>query len=97
MLIHVEFDGPAASHGARAYAEYRFFSALTRHARQIRSVQVVVCPADAEKHPPGLVTCRVDVALEPSGVVRARAQQPHTYGAIDDAAERIGDRMDHRA
>jgi hypothetical protein len=42
------------------------------------------------------VTCRVELVLEPAGSVRTRALGPHPYGAIDRAAERIGDLMARR-
>jgi len=39
----------------------------------------------------------VYLMLEPSGSARARAQGPHAFGAIDRAAERIGDLMARRS
>jgi len=75
---------------ARTYAEYRVFSALTRHARKFRRARVVFGARDPNGTCP-TVTCAVSVALEPCGSVRVRATGPHVYAAINRAIERLGD------
>jgi ribosome-associated translation inhibitor RaiA len=80
---------------ARAYAEYRLFATLARHIPVIRSVRVMLAHA-RRSDGADRVTCVVNLFLEPTGSVRARAQGPHAYSAIDCAAERIGDLMARR-
>ena len=88
--IHVIGDDNEISSQARTYAEYRVFSALTRHALKFRSAQVMLrstkhrgnCEAE---------TCAVSVALEPSRSVRVRVTGPHAYAAINRAVERLSD------
>ncbi len=92
MRIDVIGTNDSITPQARAYAEYRLFATLARHTRAIRGVRVVLAHAEQ----PGSatrVTCTVDVVLEPCGSARARAQGPHALGAVDRAAERIGDLM----
>jgi ribosome-associated translation inhibitor RaiA len=95
MRIEVIGTDDSATPQARAYAEYRLFATLARHLPVIRSVRVMLAHAKrngrAER-----VTCLVELVLEPAGSVRTRAQGPHPYGAIDRAAERIGDLMARR-
>jgi ribosome-associated translation inhibitor RaiA len=96
MRIEVISEQGAATPQVRAYAEYRFFATLARHARAIRTVRVLLRQrerTDASSR----VTCAVRVALEPSGSTRARAHGPHALGAIDRAAERVGHLMNRRA
>ena len=81
---------------ARAYAEYRLFATLAQHARLIRSVRVTLEQLEGKGVADG-VTCAVDVVLEPSGSIRARANGLRPHGAIDRAAARIGDLMTQRA
>ncbi|PYR89359.1 MAG: hypothetical protein DMF84_24355 [Acidobacteria bacterium] len=95
MRIEVIDTDDSTTPQARAYAEYRLFATLARHTRLIRSVRVVL--AHAERNGSAdCVTCAVNLMLE-SGSARARARGPHAHGAIDRAAERIGDLMARRA
>jgi hypothetical protein len=96
MRIEVIDNGGLITAQARAYAEYRLFATLARHARVIRSVHVILGPVERKNAAAG-VTCVVDVLLEPSGSLRARANGPQSHGAIDRAAERIGDVISRRA
>jgi ribosome-associated translation inhibitor RaiA len=96
MQIEVIGTDDSSTAKARAYAEYRLFATLARHARVIRSVRVVLSHLERNGNA-GQVTCAVNLVLEPCGSVRARAQEPHAHGAIDRAAERIGNLMDRRA
>jgi len=72
----------------RAYAEYRLFATLARHARVIRRVSVILGSADPQAA--GHLTCDVDVGLQDSGSVRVLAHGRNMHAAIDLAAERIG-------
>jgi hypothetical protein len=96
MHIEVLNTDESTTAQARAYAEYRVFSTLARHARVIRSVRVILGRGE-QNGVASRVTCAVDLVLEPAGSARARAQGPHTHSAIDRAAERIGDLMNRRA
>ena len=86
--IHVFADANAISSQARTYAEYRVFSALTRHAIKFRRARVLLRTSEG----PGTcdrVSCALSVALEPSGSVRVRVTGPHVYAAINRAVERL--------
>ena len=88
-------DDKLVSAQARTYAEYRVFSALSRHTRKVRRVRVVLRQGDD----PGTcetVACAVTVALEPTGSVRIRVTAPHVYAAINRAVERLGDALGAR-
>lgn len=95
MRIEVIDSGGLTTAQARAYAEYRLFATLARHARVIRSVRVILEQLEGKGAADG-VTCAVDVVLEPSGSIRARANGLRPHGAIDRAAERIGDLIAQR-
>jgi len=86
--IYVVADDNAISSQARTYAEYRVFSALTRHALKFRSARVLLRPSE-DRGTCNKVTCAVSVALEPSGSVRVRVTGPHVYAAINRAVERL--------
>jgi ribosome-associated translation inhibitor RaiA len=88
--IHVACDDNAISSQARTYAEYRVFSALTRHALKFRRARVLLRPSE-DRRTCDRVACAVSVALEPSGSVRVRVTGPHVYAAINRAVERLGD------
>jgi ribosome-associated translation inhibitor RaiA len=88
--IHVIGDDNAISSQARAYAEYRVFSALTRHALKFRSARVLLRPNE-DRGTCDKVFCALLVALEPSGSVRVRVTGPHVYAAINRAVERLCD------
>jgi ribosome-associated translation inhibitor RaiA len=88
--IHVVGDDNAISSQARTYAEYRVFSALTRHALKFRRARVLLRPSE-DHGTCDRVACAVSVALEPSGSVRVRMTGPHVYAAINRAVDRLGD------
>jgi ribosome-associated translation inhibitor RaiA len=96
MLIEVIATDGATTPQARAYAEYRVFAALARHTRVIRHVRVELAHAEGNGRA-GCVRCAVHLTLQPSGSARARAQGPHAFGAIDRAADRIGEVMARRS
>ena len=88
--IHVVGDDNAISSQARTYAEYRVFSALTRHALKFRRARILLRPSE-DHDTCDRVICAVSVALEPSGSARVRVTGPHVYAAINRAVERLGD------
>jgi hypothetical protein len=97
--IHVLGDDDAITSQARTYAEYRVFSALTRHALKFRSARVLLRPIE-DRGVNDRVCCAVSVGLDPAGSVRVRVTGPHVYAAINRAVERLGDvlggRIEHR-
>ena len=96
LLIDVIGTDDSTTPQARAYAEYRVFAALARHARLIRRVRVELAPATGPRGP-GCVQCAVHLALHPSGSAHARSRGPHAFAAIDRAADRIRDVMARRS
>jgi ribosome-associated translation inhibitor RaiA len=95
MRIEVIGAADSTTPQARAYTEYRLFATLARHMRVIRRVREVLAHAERNGNA-DRVRCVVNLVLEPTGSVCARAQGPHAYGAIDRATERIGDLMARR-
>lgn len=95
MRIEVSANNDSVSARTRAYAEYRLFTTLARHARVIRRVWVILGPADPQAG--GGLTCEVEVSLQASGSARVLAHGPHVHAAIDSAAERIGYVVDRLA
>ena len=94
MRIDVIDEDETASAQARAYAEYKLFATLARHAAGIRSIRVLL--SEERKGAGGRTICAVNVVLEPSGSLVVRAHGPHPHGAIDRAAERMGDLVNRR-
>ena len=88
LVVGNEFISPLA----RAYAEYRVFSALTRHTQKFRRARVLLRERD-DTNTCDKVTCAVTVALEPSGSIRVRVRAPHAYAAINRAVERLGEML----
>jgi hypothetical protein len=93
--IHVVADSEAIGSQARTYAEYRVFSALTRHELKFRRARVRLRSSELGKTYDRAV-CAVSVALEPAGSVRVRVTGPHVYAAINRAVERLGDALGAR-
>jgi ribosome-associated translation inhibitor RaiA len=91
MRIDVIAEGAPMAAAFRAYAEFRLFSTLARHTRAIRSVRVILEHTGIDRE-----TCVIEVALDPSGSARARGHARHACGAIDRAAERIGQLMNRK-
>jgi ribosome-associated translation inhibitor RaiA len=87
MLIEVIADEFTTAQ-MRAYAEYRFFAVLVRHARLIRTVQIVLRRGSGRRVADA-VTCLADVVLEQSESIHVRATRREPYGAIDRAAEHV--------
>ena len=92
MRIEVTANDVSVSPRLRAYAEYRLFTTLARHARVIQRVWVILGPSDHQAG--GAFTCEVDVSLRASGSARVLAHGPRMHAAIDRAAERIGHVID---
>ena len=97
--ILVVGDDKFVNRQARTYAEYRVFSALSRHTQKFRRVLVVLRQRD-DRGTRETLACTVTVALEPSGSVRVRVTAPHVYAAINHAVERLSEalveRIEHR-
>ena len=92
MRIEVAANDDVVSARIRAYAEYRLFSTLARHAGVIRTVWVILGSSDHQAGGP--FTCEVDVSLQASGSARVVAQGSHMHAAIDSAAKLIGHVID---
>jgi ribosome-associated translation inhibitor RaiA len=85
MRIKVSGVNNSIPHEKRAYAEYRFFTAIAPYEVRIRSVEVVIlCAAAADRS----FHCRVAVDLGSSGRVKTQARAVHPTAAIDRAADR---------
>ena len=91
MRVHVSGCAESFNSLVRAYAEYRVFAALARHAH--------VCAARVAMRHSGdtaTVVCAVTVDLDSTMKLRARGSAPHAHAAIDRAVARVVDLMrDH--
>jgi ribosome-associated translation inhibitor RaiA len=90
--IKVIAEDQSGNPQARAYAEYKVFSALVRHAPHVRAARVVL-RRDADGHACNAIACAVTVALEPFGSIHAEGSGPHAYAAVNRTVERLGDIM----
>ncbi|MCC7418545.1 MAG: hypothetical protein IT176_15525 [Acidobacteria bacterium] len=90
MVIDVVSD-ESTTLQVRAYAEFRFFTALARHAGLIRRVEIACQPG--RQPPADAASCDAHVVLESAAMVRARARHRHVCGAIDSAAAQIAHLM----
>jgi ribosome-associated translation inhibitor RaiA len=78
----------------RAYAEYRFFTAVASYETRIRAIDVVVKrDRAASRH----FLCAVSVDLAGVGHVKTQARAVHPIAAIDRAAERTAWLVGRRA
>lgn len=92
--IHVATDH-TIDHQARAYAEYRVFTAVA-HLEAIDSAQVVL--SRGRRSPTrDIVHCRIALRLDGGATVRVRAAGTHPYEAIDRATTGIGAAVDRRS
>ena len=73
---------------ARAYAEYRLFAALARHAPQVRSARVTL-GRENRNGARDTVICNVIVALTGEDSVGTNASAAHACAAINQAVARI--------
>jgi ribosome-associated translation inhibitor RaiA len=78
---------------ARAYLEFRFFSALSRFGSRVFAVRVHVRGAPATRTAAG-IHCRVDVILQPEGDVVIEARASRLYAVIDQVADSIASAVD---
>lgn len=72
---------------ARAYLEFRVFSALSRFGSRVFAVRIAVCAMPAE----GVTTeirCRLNALLRPVGEAVSEARAERLYAAIDQLAEK---------
>jgi ribosome-associated translation inhibitor RaiA len=75
-------DGPVSDE-KRAYAEYRFFTAIAQHETRVRAIDVTL---KRDRHRRYL--CTVSVDLSTAGHVKTQARAVHPIAAIDRAADR---------
>ena len=95
--IRVEVvDDESGNPQARTYAEYKVFSALVRHAPQVRGARVVL-RRNTSDHACDIVACAVTVAFEPTGSIRAEGRGPHAFAAVNRTVERLGHILGGRA
>jgi hypothetical protein len=96
MRIHVNVVTEGFAEQARAYAEFRMFSALARFERQIEAATLVLTES-AEPQP--VVTCAVAITFAGGARLRIRTRGEHPYEAINRAADRVSDlvRQEHSA
>ena len=87
MRIVVSSSGDALNQQMRAYAEYRIFSALSRH-DDVLGASVKLSAAGDE------VRCNVRVTRHARAAIDARTSGSHAAAAIDRAAERIAALVD---
>jgi ribosome-associated translation inhibitor RaiA len=90
MQFLLTADGLAISNQLRAYAEYRFFTKVARHASTISVVQITVrCDGDVY-----FCTAAVDETRAEGFTVQARAAHPNA--AIDKVADRAARLLSRR-
>jgi ribosome-associated translation inhibitor RaiA len=85
MRINVSVNAPVSDE-TRAYAEYRFFTAIAPHFARVRGIEVTV-REDARANRRFL--CTATVELGHAGEVKAQARAAHPSAAIERAADRI--------
>ena len=85
MRIRVSGINIPIAEEKRAYAEYRFFTAIAPYEPQVGAVDVLVGRELAARRQ---FFCAVTVDLGRSGYIRTQARAAHPSGAIDRAADR---------
>jgi hypothetical protein len=96
----MHFDIEAVDTGlpleARAYLEFRVFSALTRLGAAVFAVRVEVrglrTPAGADE-----IRCRIRVLLRPAGEIVLERRAARLYAAIDRVADAAAEVLDPAA
>lgn len=78
---------------ARAYLEFRFFSALSRFGSRVFAVRVQV-RGDPARRTAADIHCRIAVILQPEGDVVIEGRASRLYAAIDQVADRIASAVD---
>jgi ribosome-associated translation inhibitor RaiA len=94
--MHISLSGVSVdvADRIRAYAEYRFFSSVARHATLIRSVDIALRRIAGAR---GGVLCQVHIDLGTSGRVKTQARGAHPSAAIDRAADRAASLLGWRS
>lgn len=87
MHITVSGMNMPVTDDTRGYAEYRLFSAAVPHAALVKSIDVVLARAAADRQ---AVSCMVRIDLIPSGQIIAQARAAQATAAVDRAADRAG-------
>lgn len=94
MDIAIHAQGFEVGTQARAYVEYRMFSAVGRLGRKCVRLRVRLAAADA--HEGIRYRCAVALDLMPAARVRARATADRLYAAIDQSAQRLSQGVERR-
>jgi ribosome-associated translation inhibitor RaiA len=79
----------------RAYVEYRMFSAISRFGLDHARLRILL-DADHEAHAAAPYQCSVVLQWAPAGRIRVRTRAERLYRAVDAAAERLADGVEHR-
>lgn len=95
MNLEVYAAESAAGTQARAYAEYRMFSAVSRFGTRCSRLNVYLEEAGGERDG-AQYGCAAVLDLLPAGQVRVRASAGHLYAAIDRAAESLSRGVEKR-
>ena len=85
MRIRISGNDAPIADEKRAYAEYRFFTAIAPYEPQVGAVDVVVGRALTTRRQ---FLCTVLVDLGQSGHIKTQARAMHQSAAIDRAADR---------
>jgi hypothetical protein len=85
MHFDIDATGTALPIDARAYLEYRLFSALSRVGADVFAVRVRLRDRTSAGGRP-VIHCRVQVLLRPGGEAVGEASAHWLYGAIDRGA-----------
>ena len=95
MNLEVHATGSCGGLQARAYAEYRMFSAVSRFGGQCERLRVYI--EDGRPLRDGAqYGCAAVLDLSPEGKVRVRASARRLYAAIDRAAESLSRHLERR-
>jgi ribosomal subunit interface protein len=94
MNIAIYGQGFEVKTQARAYVEYRMFSALGRFGRRCMPLRIRLEASDAQVGT--RYRCAAALDLVPRARVRARATADRLYAAIDQSAPRLSLGMERR-
>jgi len=93
MHFDIDATGTDLPIEARAYLEYRLFSALSRFDTHVFAVRVRLRDKAAHGEQPR-INCRVHVLLRPDGEAVVEASANRLYAAIDQGADAAGTAVD---
>lgn len=93
MHFDIDATGTDLPIEARAYLEYRLFSALSRFGADVFAVRVRLRNHASGGQQP-LINCWVQVLLRPVGEAVVESSASWLYGAIDQGADAAGAAVD---